>query len=75
MSLTNPFKRWQDLQPKRLRQVGEVIHMAGDVATIELPSGARVQAIGKAGIGDRVYIRDGLIEGEAPMLTYISGEG
>lgn len=74
MSLTNPFKRWQDLQPKRLRQVGEVIYMDGDIATIELPSGAHIHAIGRATVGNRVYVRDGAIEGEAPTLTYITAE-
>lgn len=74
MSLTNPFARWQALQPKRLRLVGEVIFMEGSVATIELASGARIQAIGAATVADRVYVRDGLIEGEAPDLTYVTAE-
>lgn len=74
MSLTNPFARWQALQPKRLRQVGEVVAIDGDVATVELPSGARVQTVGQAAVSDRVYIRDGAIEGAAPVLTYVTAE-
>ncbi|MDP3887006.1 hypothetical protein [Hydrogenophaga sp.] len=74
MSLTNPYARWLALQPPKRRQVGTVLAMEGGVATIELPSGGRLQAVGQASVGDRVFVRDGLIEGEAPNLTYISAE-
>lgn len=74
MSLSNPFARFQALQPPKRRQVGEVIAVTGNVVTIELPGGAVLQAIGQAGVGDRVFVRDGLVEGQAPALTYITSE-
>lgn len=70
--LTNPYSAWMALQPPKRRQVGTVLAMDGTVATVELPSGGRLQAIGQATVGDRVFVRDGVVEGEAPNLTYIS---
>lgn len=72
--LTNPFAAWMSLQPPKRRQVGTVLMVDGSVITVELPSGGRLQVIGQATVGDRVFVRDGLIEGEAPTLTYISAE-
>lgn len=73
-SLTNPFARWQALQAPKPQQVGTVIAVDGSRVTVELPSGGQLQAIGQAGVGDRVFVRDGLILGEAPTLTYITAE-
>ena len=47
----------------------------GDTATITLPGGGVLQARGQATVGQRVFVRDGVIEGEAPALTYVEGEG
>ena len=72
--LSNPHSRFLALQPPKPLQVGTVLTMDAGVATIELPGGGRLQARGAAAVGDRVFVRDGLIEGEAPNLTYISAE-
>lgn len=68
---TNPFKRLLGLLPQRPLQVGTVIGVSGGVATIELPGGGRDQARGAASVGQRVFFRDGAIEGTAPALTYL----
>lgn len=68
---TNPFKRLIALLPQRPLQVGTVIAVAGGVATLELPGGGRDQARGAAAVGDRVFFRDGVIEGAAPALTFV----
>lgn len=71
----NPYAVFLDLLPKRPRLVGVVDVMDGDVATVVLEGGGgRVQAIGKAQAGDRVFVRDGVIEGAASALTYVEGE-
>lgn len=72
--LRNPYRVFLDMLPARPLEVGTVLAVAGDVVTIELPGGGRLQARGQTGIGTRVFVRDGLIEGEAPTLTYISAE-
>lgn len=68
---TNPYKRLLGLLPQRPLQVGTVIAVNGGVATIELPGGGRDQARGTATVGQRVFFRDGAIEGAAPNLTFV----
>lgn len=50
---------------------GDVISIDGDLATIELPDGARVQARGTASLGARVFVRAGVIESGAPALPLV----
>ena len=71
----NPYAVFLDLLPKTPRMVGVVDVIDGDVATVVLEGGGgRIQAIGKAQVGDRVFVRDGAIEGSAPELVYVQGE-
>ena len=73
--MLNPYAVFLDLLPKRPRMVGVVETVSGDAVSIVLEGGGgRVQAIGKATVGQRIYVRDGLVEGEAPNLTYVEGE-
>jgi hypothetical protein len=64
----NPYKRLLALIPNPPLQVGEVLTYADGVATIQVPGGGTAQARGTATVGDRVFFRDGLIEGPAPDL-------
>ena len=70
----NPYKRLRDLFPSPRLQVGTVVAVGTDAVTIELPDGARSRARGEVAVGDRVYVRDGVIEGPAPDLTIIEIE-
>ena len=72
--LRNPSRVFMDLLPARPLQVGTVAAVDGDVATITMPGGGTLQARGQATVGQRVFVRDGVIEGEAPTLTYVEGE-
>lgn len=72
--LSNPYARFLAMLPAKPLQVGDVLAINNGVATIELVGGGRLQARGQATVGDRVFVRDGAIEGEAPTLTYISAE-
>ena len=74
MSLRNPLFDFQALLPARPLQVGTVIAVTGETATVELPGGGRLQARGQATVGARVFVRDGAIEGGAPNLTYVEAE-
>lgn len=67
--MTNLFKRFQKLIPNPPRRVGDVVAYSNGMAEIEEAGGGRALALGDANVGDRVYFRDGVIEGSAPDLT------
>ena len=67
MSL-NPYKRLLALLPTYPLLVGQVIEVTNGVALIQMPGGGREQARGAATVGQRVFFRDGQIEGLAPDL-------
>jgi hypothetical protein len=64
----NLFKVFKSLIPEPPLQVGDVIAFDDGTALVELPGGGVVQARGEAIIGERVFVRDGVIEGPAPTL-------
>lgn len=65
----NPYTALLGLLPRTPLLVGEVVAYSGGLATIELPDGSTLQARGAATVGQRVFFRDGAIEGLAPSLT------
>lgn len=67
--MSNIYRTFLALLPPRPLQVGTVLAIASGVATIELPGGGRLQARGDAAVGQRVFFRDGVIEGGAPNLA------
>ena len=71
---SNPYSRFLALLPPNPLMVATVAAVDGDVARLTLDGGGQLQARGQVTVGDRVFVRDGLIEGEAPTLTYISAE-
>ena len=66
--MSNIFRAFLDLLPARPLQVGTVLSVAGGIATVELPGGGILQARGQATADQRVFVRDGVIEGTAPNL-------
>jgi len=70
----NPFKRLLNLLPQRPRQVGDAVAAGGGVCSIQLPGGGVITARGAATVGDHVFVRDGVIEGEAPTLGFVEIE-
>ena len=66
--MSNIFKAFQALLPARPLQVGTVLSVSGEICAVELPGGGRLQARGQASSGQRVFVRDGVVEGAAPDL-------
>ena len=73
--MPNAYREFMALMPDQPLEVGEVTAIAGGVATVTLPGGGVVQARGTATVGQRVFVRNGAIEGEASTPTYVSAEG
>jgi hypothetical protein len=71
---TNPYKRLLALLPQRPLQIGTVLSISGGVVVLEMPGGGRATARGAASVGQRVFFRDGNVEGIAPSLTPVSAE-
>lgn len=66
--LRNAYRRLQDLTAAPPLQVGVVTAASSGAATVGLPGGGTTTVRGTALVGDWVFIRDGVIEGEAPAL-------
>lgn len=66
--MSNIYRTFLALLPPRPLQVGTVLSVSADIATVELPGGGRLQGRGQAVAGQRVFLRDGVIEGTAPNL-------
>lgn len=67
----NIYRTFLDLLPDRSLQVGTVTAIANGVATVELPGGGVLRVRGNAAVDDQVFVRDGLIESEAPSLDVV----
>lgn len=67
--MSNPYKALLGLLPQRPLQVGTVQSADAGVAIVELPGGGVIRARGDATVGQRVFVRDGAIEGPAPTLS------
>lgn len=72
--MMNLQKQFLALLPQRPLVVGEVLAVSVGTALIELPGGIHIHARGMATVGQRVFVRDGAIEGPAPNLPYASAE-
>jgi hypothetical protein len=65
----NLYQQFRSLLPDPPLQVGTVIATNGGVATVQMPGGGLLKARGTALIGQKVFVRDGVIEAIAPNLT------
>ena len=66
--MTNIYRQFLDLLPARPLQVATVIAASGGMCTVQLPGGGILQVRGEAAVAAQVFVRDGVIEGEAPAL-------
>ena len=72
--MANLYKQFLDLMPDRALQVGDVTAITDGLAVVQLPGGGQLRARGEATVGQRVFVRDGVIEGLAPNLPVVSIE-
>lgn len=72
--MSNLYRQFLDLLPARPLQVGTVTATDGSTCTVQLPGGGVLQTRGAATVGQQVFVRDGVIEGDAPALTVVAIE-
>ena len=65
----NLYEQFRQLIPEPPLQAGTVGGGGSGVVTGALPRGGVIRARGSAGIGQKVFVRDDVIEGGAPTLT------
>lgn len=64
----NIYEQFRRLIPEPPLQAGTVVGVGAGVVTVELPDGGLIRARGDALVGQRVFVRDDVIEGVAPDL-------
>lgn len=66
--MPNLYKEFLALIPDPALQVGTVQAISQGIVTLVMPGGALLKARGDATLGQRVFVRGGVIEGQAPNL-------
>ena len=70
--MRNLYREFRALIPEAPLQVGTVTQVTGGVVTLQLPGGGLLKAranVGSAAVGQKVFVRDAVIEAIAPNLT------
>jgi len=67
----NLYKRLRNILPEPRLLIGTVLSVDTTSARVELPDGSIVHARGEAAVGEKVYLRSGVIEGPAPDLPVV----
>jgi hypothetical protein len=71
MARFNLWSNFQSLIPKAPLLVGEVIGVnSNGTCSVTMPGGGNMRVIGASTVGKKVFIKDGVIQGEAPDLDY-----
>jgi hypothetical protein len=65
----NLYEQFRQLLPDTPLQAGVVTEVGSGVVTVQLPGGGVLRARGSADVGQRVFVRDGVVEAIAPSLT------
>ena len=65
----NLYQQFRALLPDPPLQVGTVIAVSGGVVTVQMPGGGLLKARGDAVVGQKVFVRDAVVEAVAPNLT------
>lgn len=65
----NLYQQFRTLLPDPPLQVGAVIAVSGGVVTVQMPGGGLLKARGDALVGQKVFVRNAVVEAIAPNLT------
>ena len=65
----NVYEQFRQLLPDAQLQVGTAIEVGIGVVTVQLPGGGTVRARGSAAVGERLFVRDGVLQAVAPNLA------
>ncbi len=65
----NLYEQFRQLLPDPPLQAGVVTEVGSGVVTVQLPGGGVLRARGSADVGQRVFVRDGVVQAIAPSLT------
>ena len=69
--MPNLLQKFKSLLPDSPLLVGDVASISSNIMTIDLPDGSQITARGVATVGQRVFVRGGMVEGLAPTLGYV----
>lgn len=69
--MANVYSEFLKLLPDSPLLIGTVESSDGDNHVLTLIDGGTLTARGKATVGAKVYVRDGVIEGTAPALSQV----
>lgn len=64
----NLYRQFRQLLPDPPLQAGIVLSLEAGNVVVALPGGGLIRARGEAGIGQTVFVRDGMVEGATPAL-------
>lgn len=67
--MRNLYEQFRQLIPEPPLQAGTVIDASSGAVTVALPGGGLIKARGNAAVGQKVFVRDDIVEGIAPSLT------
>ena len=65
----NVYEQFRQLLPDAPLQVGTVIEVGTGVVSVQLPGGGTIRVRGSAALGQKVFVRDAVLEAIAPDLT------
>lgn len=74
MASPNPYVALLALLPSYPLQIATITAIDGEVARLALPGGGVLTARGVGAVGDQVFVRDGVIEGQAPSMPFVQVE-
>jgi len=67
--MRNLYEQFRQLIPEPPLQARTVIDVGSGVVAVALPGGGLIRARGNAAVGQKVFVRDDVVEGIAPSLT------